>query len=144
MLERLPALLPLLVQSSLCPNGTLPFLLSVPVIPSPFAPPSLPLSLPLQTGSAGYSSRGLVPRSIAYLFREAEGRRAAGGDAVSVRVSYLEIYNESLYDLLRDGAGGASADLTIRCPYVSARPSGVCVCVCVRVSLLDHQVSVCL
>jgi hypothetical protein len=47
---------------------------------------------------ASYAARGLIPRCIAALL----SRLAAmpGLAAWSVAVSYLEIYNESLYDLL--------------------------------------------
>ena len=51
---------------------------------------------------------GLVPRAVAHLFARAEGERAAaaaGGEYVfGVTVSCLEVYNESVCDLLRDGA----------------------------------------
>ncbi|XP_046327027.1 kinesin-like protein KIF9 isoform X1 [Haliotis rufescens] len=44
-----------------------------------------------------YKHRGLIPRSLSQLFREIEERPEL---AITVRVSYLEIYNESMFDLL--------------------------------------------
>jgi kinesin family protein 6/9 len=49
-------------------------------------------------GTGAYSQRGLIPRAISALFAEAEARKDSV--RVSVRVSYLEIYNEQGYDLL--------------------------------------------
>lgn len=59
-------------------------------------------SLSVQTGgNAGYDNRGLIPRSLSYVFQQAQRYMEEFGDDMTVRVSYLEIYNESLYDLLR-------------------------------------------
>ncbi|XP_052080028.1 kinesin-like protein KIF9 isoform X1 [Mytilus californianus] len=44
-----------------------------------------------------YKQRGILPRSISQLFREIEERPEY---SITVRVSYLEIYNESMVDLL--------------------------------------------
>ncbi|XP_048779143.1 kinesin-like protein KIF9 isoform X1 [Ostrea edulis] len=44
-----------------------------------------------------YKQRGLVPRSLSQLFKEIEERPEY---AITVRVSYLEIYNETMSDLL--------------------------------------------
>jgi len=44
-----------------------------------------------------YRHRGLIPRSIAQVYRELEERQ---DQAITVRVSYLEIYNETMFDLL--------------------------------------------
>ena len=50
------------------------------------------------TGSTqSYEHRGLVPRAVAHVFQEAEKRHDA---SVAVRISYLELYNEQMYDLL--------------------------------------------
>lgn len=47
--------------------------------------------------SEHFQNRGLIPRALTHLFKEIEGRQA---DAINVRISYLEIYNEKMYDLL--------------------------------------------
>jgi len=44
-----------------------------------------------------YKQRGLIPRSLSQLFKEIEERPEY---AITVRVSYLEIYNENMVDLL--------------------------------------------
>ena len=44
-----------------------------------------------------YKHRGLIPRGIENIFKEIRGRPEM---AYTVRVSYLEIYNETVYDLL--------------------------------------------
>ncbi|KAK2499611.1 hypothetical protein MC885_004708 [Smutsia gigantea] len=44
-----------------------------------------------------YKHRGIVPRALQQVFRMIEERPT---HAITVRVSYLEIYNESLFDLL--------------------------------------------
>lgn len=53
-------------------------------------------------GNEGYGSRGVAPRAIQHVFHEIA--QAEANVAVTVRVSYLEIYNETLYDLLTLGA----------------------------------------
>lgn len=50
------------------------------------------------TGGERYRERGIIPRAITTLFREF-GKRQQTTSFVA-RVSYLEIYNESVYDLL--------------------------------------------
>jgi kinesin family protein 6/9 len=50
------------------------------------------------TGSTErFEHRGLIPRAIQQLFREINDRPE---NAVTVRISYMEIYNECMYDLL--------------------------------------------
>ncbi|EDO44491.1 predicted protein [Nematostella vectensis] len=50
------------------------------------------------TGSTEkFEHRGIIPRSIQQLFREIADRP---NSSVTVRISYLEIYNEGMYDLL--------------------------------------------
>lgn len=44
-----------------------------------------------------YAHRGIIPRSISQLFKEIEDRPEF---AITTRISYLEIYNESMFDLL--------------------------------------------
>ena len=55
-----------------------------------------------------YQQRGIVPRALHQLFTDIESRLDM---EVSVKVSYLEIYNEVMYDLLAEDPG-ASGSLT--------------------------------
>ncbi|CAH1251043.1 KIF9 [Branchiostoma lanceolatum] len=45
----------------------------------------------------GFYQRGIIPRAIAQTFREVDERVE---QAITVRISYLEIYNEGMFDLL--------------------------------------------
>lgn len=47
---------------------------------------------------------GVLPRALSALFEGIAGH-VDGGD-LAVRVSYCEIYNEAVYDLLEEGGGG--------------------------------------
>ena len=60
------------------------------------------------TGGTDYKHRGLVPRCIAHLFNEIHQKTE---NAYTVRISFLEIYNETIYDLLSNlkDSSGASA-----------------------------------
>ncbi|XP_060585540.1 kinesin-like protein KIF9 isoform X1 [Ruditapes philippinarum] len=44
-----------------------------------------------------YAHRGMIPRSISQLFKEIEDRPEF---AITCRISYIEIYNETMFDLL--------------------------------------------
>ena len=87
---------------------------------TPHAPHSLSFLLP-QTGTGktftlsggvdSYSQRGLTPRSLELLFAERDKLHTAGAASVRVSVSYLEIYNETVYDLLGSPAADAPLDL---------------------------------
>ncbi|XP_017496792.2 kinesin-like protein KIF9 isoform X3 [Manis javanica] len=59
-----------------------------------------------------YKHRGIIPRAIQQVFRMIEERPT---HAITVRVSYLEIYNESLFDLLSTlpSAGPSVTPMTI-------------------------------
>ncbi|KAM8967191.1 kinesin-like protein KIF9 [Pelodytes ibericus] len=46
---------------------------------------------------ANFQHRGIIPRAVQQVFKEIEEH---GDKSVTVRISYLEIYNESLFDLL--------------------------------------------
>lgn len=52
-------------------------------------------------GTQSYKYRGICPRAIAHIFRYIQSNPQV---AVAVRVSYLEVYNEQFFDLLRDNA----------------------------------------
>jgi len=56
-----------------------------------------------------FSQRGITPRALELLFLEVQ-RQCSPGD-VCVRVSYLEIYNEVVYDLLGEPSPDAPLDL---------------------------------
>ncbi|KAJ3298827.1 Kinesin- protein 6 [Rhizoclosmatium sp. JEL0117] len=48
-------------------------------------------------GAERYADRGLIPRTLQYIFKEAKNR---SGVHYEIGISYLEIYNENGYDLL--------------------------------------------
>ena len=49
----------------------------------------------------GDSDDGIVARSLDYLFKQAARRSGSDGCRYSLRVSFAEIYNEQIYDLIR-------------------------------------------
>lgn len=62
---------------------------------------------------------GILPRSAEFLFAKLEELAAGGNFRYSAKASFLQIYKEKLYDLLRgstsfDEESGAEADLKIR------------------------------
>eukprot|EP01063_Lacrimia_lanifica_P012316 TRINITY_DN1892_c0_g1_i1.p1 TRINITY_DN1892_c0_g1~~TRINITY_DN1892_c0_g1_i1.p1 ORF type:complete len:893 (+),score=304.60 TRINITY_DN1892_c0_g1_i1:135-2813(+) len=58
-------------------------------------------------GSESYAQRGMIPRSIAMVFDEVN--KMADAD-ITVRVSYLQIYNDKGQDLLNKGQDARSLD----------------------------------
>jgi kinesin family protein 6/9 len=61
-------------------------------------------------GSDVYKHRGIIPRAIGHIFR---GIQARPETETVVWLSYLEIYNEQFYDLLRED-GGAKTEMGVR------------------------------
>lgn len=61
-----------------------------------------------------YENRGVVPRAISQVFKSIKTRRDRD---ISIRVSYVEIYNEHMQDLLStftgDATNGVMQDLAI-------------------------------
>lgn len=62
---------------------------------------------------------GIIPRSISYLFDKIKNQ---GSRNYTVYCSYLQIYNEKIFDLLNpapfhDGNSGSSTGLKLRCKY---------------------------
>jgi kinesin family protein 6/9 len=53
-----------------------------------------------------YAHRGIAPRAIAQVFEEVENRIEL---SYTIRVSYMEIYNDRIYDLLADDMSSSSA-----------------------------------
>jgi len=60
-------------------------------------------------GPDRYDDRGIIPRAIAHLFKamKTEGQK---GTSCSCYISYLEIYNQSGYDLLMENNHNSNAD----------------------------------
>lgn len=58
------------------------------------------------TGGESYKSRGLIPLALEDVFEtrtNIESRSVTGGLAVKIYVRFVEVYNESCYDLLEEG-----------------------------------------
>eukprot|EP00730_Choanoeca_flexa_P002951 TRINITY_DN11240_c0_g1_i1.p1 TRINITY_DN11240_c0_g1~~TRINITY_DN11240_c0_g1_i1.p1 ORF type:complete len:887 (+),score=161.57 TRINITY_DN11240_c0_g1_i1:54-2714(+) len=81
----------------------------------------------IEGGSKRFEDRGLLPRCLAYIFEALKDKPAA---KASVTVTYLEIYNNTAYDLL-NAASGSSA----RLPKVSVQDRGTS---CVVHGLSQH------
>eukprot|EP00049_Salpingoeca_infusionum_P010015 m.169896 g.169896 ORF g.169896 m.169896 type:complete len:760 (-) comp14513_c1_seq3:2610-4889(-) len=77
--------------------------------------------------SAQYEKRGLLPRCLDYIYSALKEQEA---EAVTVAVTYLEIYNDTAYDLL-NASSGANA----RLPKVSVSDRGTS---CVVHNLTQH------
>nr|XP_020633237.1 kinesin-like protein KIF9 isoform X1 [Pogona vitticeps]XP_020633238.1 kinesin-like protein KIF9 isoform X1 [Pogona vitticeps]XP_020633239.1 kinesin-like protein KIF9 isoform X1 [Pogona vitticeps] len=74
------------------------------------------------TGTTGnYSHRGIIPRAIQQVFQSME---AHGSQFITVRISYLEIYNETIYDLLSLAPPGTANEAPLS---VVEGPQGVSV-----------------
>jgi len=61
--------------------------------------------------AGSYGERGIMPRTISYVFAKVEeARQAAGGEErySAIRVSYVEIYQDKLIDLLAKSPGDLS------------------------------------
>ena len=61
------------------------------------------------TMEGGGGDKGVAPRAVDELFATIEARRAAGDYEYSVRFSMLEIYNETIRDLLDGSSSNSSA-----------------------------------
>jgi len=62
-------------------------------------------------GHVGFADRGIVPRAISKIYAEAAARPES---KITIRLSYCEIYNELMFDLLTDiGVAEQSGDLGI-------------------------------
>eukprot|EP00163_Fabomonas_tropica_P022441 TRINITY_DN3912_c0_g1_i12.p1 TRINITY_DN3912_c0_g1~~TRINITY_DN3912_c0_g1_i12.p1 ORF type:complete len:770 (+),score=264.45 TRINITY_DN3912_c0_g1_i12:167-2476(+) len=61
-------------------------------------------------GTDNYKYRGLIPRAISHIFREVNSRP---DEAFKIQCSYLEIYNESLFDLLGSLPEATDEDLVV-------------------------------
>jgi len=59
-------------------------------------------------GAQSYDDRGLIPRTIEHMF---ESFRRGGGAQYKMYISYLEIYNDCGYDLLRDDSARTLEEL---------------------------------
>eukprot|EP00804_Cyclotella_cryptica_P008836 CCRYP_013065-RA/>CCRYP_013065-RA protein AED:0.02 eAED:0.02 QI:2973/1/0.66/1/1/1/3/0/836 len=61
-------------------------------------------------GPERYDDRGILPRTISHLFKAIKGDKA-DGLSYTCYVSYLEIYNQSGYDLLAENEGHSFEDI---------------------------------
>jgi kinesin family member 6/9 len=69
----------------------------------------------IEGGVNAYEERGLLPRCLSYIY----ARLAERPEPVSIQITYLEIYNDTAYDLL-NASSGANA----RLPKVSVQDQG--------------------
>ena len=103
------------------------------------------------TGGAQYKERGFIPRTISTVFSGI--KKAPEGTSYKVKLSYIEIYNENIYDLLDryvPGAGNPSTmdHLTALSPPASMRrypwkTGRRCTCLTARVAACTCRTSRC-
>jgi hypothetical protein len=60
-------------------------------------------------GSNGAASSGLIPRTLRKVFQVSDGLQRHGW-TWSFQVSFMEVYNEALFDLLRGSSGAAASN----------------------------------
>ncbi|KAG2443483.1 hypothetical protein HXX76_001836 [Chlamydomonas incerta] len=58
----------------------------------------------------GAGGPGIIPRAVKELFREAKAKQDAEGAAIQIVVSYMEIYNDRLHDLLQPYKASSTRD----------------------------------
>lgn len=68
-------------------------------------------SFTVNGSTSDYKYRGVIPRCISQIYKEMEDRY---DQVITVRVSYMEIYNEILLDLLAPAFGEDSSSLAIQ------------------------------
>lgn len=66
----------------------------------------------IEGNSRRFSDRGLIPRTISMVFQEVE-KRCGLGEEVTVHVSYMEIYQDTGYDLLNPGTRPGALMVTL-------------------------------
>ena len=70
-----------------------------------------------------FIDRGLIPRTLSYIYKEIEKRCSADGPAsdveMTVHISYMEIYQDTGYDLLNPGMRPGA--LMVEVPKVKSR-----------------------
>ena len=66
----------------------------------------------IEGSSRSYVERGLIPRTISYVFEDVE-RRLALEEDMTVQVSYMEIYQDVGYDLLNPGTRPGALMVTL-------------------------------
>lgn len=61
-------------------------------------------------GPESYADRGLIPRALSRLFDAVRAAEASGDASYAVLVSYMEVYNETAYDLLDPAHEGTALE----------------------------------
>ena len=66
----------------------------------------------IEGNNGRFSDRGLIPRTISYVYKELERRNKTGQD-VSIHISYMEIYQDTGFDLLNPGTRPGALMVTL-------------------------------
>lgn len=66
------------------------------------------------SGGDDWKQRGVIPRVLSYVFEEF--RRRSKKVAYELQVSFIEIYNESAYDLLEESHSDSNFDKWTKVP----------------------------
>ena len=80
-------------------------------------------------GSArSYAERGIIPRALSHIYSSLEEREEE--EVCSVHISFMEIYQDTGYDLLNPGGRGDSLMVTLPKVWtIFISPSHSCACV---------------
>ncbi len=75
----------------------------------------------IEGGGRRFADRGIIPRSLSYVYKEVE-KLSSRGEDVSVHISYMEIYQDTGYDLLNPGTRPGALMVTLPKVYTAIYP----------------------
>ncbi len=95
----------------------------------------------IEGGGRKFADRGIIPRSLSYVYKEVE-KLSSRGEDVSVHISYMEIYQDTGYDLLNPGTRPGALMVTLpKVQQVKCLPGMHCISHCMNYELECMSIS---